>query len=467
MAAKENQGLQAIIIVLAILVLGLGVGLLLVNNARKTAAARATDSENRATQANNEKSQLQAETSAYKSWMGFPEGESKTALDDAFKKDMDRFGANVPEESRKYRAILENIFEENRKLVLNEANAKAEVKSLKDSLLAVEAQKEEQVKKFSAEMKKVAADAAAEKAKFNDQYAAINTDKAEVAKQLQEKQVELDDLKSKLSSQRGEYDAKTVKLERSIEKLRQGLPEVDQFAQPADGSITWVNQKYRTVWINLGSDDGLRPQVTFSVASAGLGDAESAEKKGSIEVVRIIGPHQAEASITLDDPTNPLIPGDRIFSQVWDRGRKVGFGIAGFIDINGDRKSDLDQLKDIIIASNGRVDASPDATGKKEGELKIDTRYLVLGEFPDDPRRVEYRNSWTELSEQAEELGIQTIPLTEFLKLMGWKSESRTVNLGAGARPEDFPAEPLGEQLPRKHVEPSGVFKKRLPPITY
>ena len=34
MAARENQGLQAIVITLTILVLLLGVGLLLVNNAR-------------------------------------------------------------------------------------------------------------------------------------------------------------------------------------------------------------------------------------------------------------------------------------------------------------------------------------------------------------------------------------------------------------------------------------------------
>ena len=43
MAAKENQGLQAIVIVLTILLLLTGVGLLLVNNARKTAVAQVTD----------------------------------------------------------------------------------------------------------------------------------------------------------------------------------------------------------------------------------------------------------------------------------------------------------------------------------------------------------------------------------------------------------------------------------------
>ena len=45
MATRENQGLQAIIIVLTIFDLGLLVGVLLVNNARKTQKARADNAE--------------------------------------------------------------------------------------------------------------------------------------------------------------------------------------------------------------------------------------------------------------------------------------------------------------------------------------------------------------------------------------------------------------------------------------
>ena len=467
MPAKENQGLHAFIIVLTILVLGLGVGLLLVNNARKTQFARAESEKSRADTASQDAAKAQSETTSIKEWSGFNESEGFDAMAELYKQDMDRYAANVPEESRKYRTLLDNIFEENRKLALNEANAKEQVRNLKDRLSATEAEKEEQVKKFSSEMKKVADDAAAEKAKFDQRYTELNEEKGEIAKQLQEKQTQIDDLTSKLQSQKGEFDAKSVKLERSIEKIREGLPNVDQFAQPADGRITWVNQKYQNVWVNIGSADGLRPQVTFSVAGEGLGDAETAEKKGSIEIVRIIGPHMAEAHITSDDPKNPLLPGDRIYSQVWDRGRKVGFGIAGFIDIDGDGKSDLARLKDVIVASNGRVDAAPNEEGKAEGEIKIDTRFLVLGERPTDPLKSEFLASWDEIGQQAEELGVQTIPLAEFLKLMGWQVDARVVAMGPQSRAEDFPPQPLGEVLPQRPVEAPNLFKKRLPPGGY
>ena len=43
----------------------------------------------------------------------------------------------------------------------------------------------------------------------------------------------------------------------------------------ADGKVTWVNQRSRTVWINLGSDDGLRRQTSFSVFSSDDGRIRS------------------------------------------------------------------------------------------------------------------------------------------------------------------------------------------------
>src|SRR5690606_3171478 len=101
-----------------------------------------------------------------------------------------------------------------------------------------------------------------------------------------------------------------------------------------------------------------------------------------------------------------ILTGDRIYSQVWDRGRTVGFAIAGDIDLDKDGKDDLQRLKDIITANSGRVDAAPDTAGALEGDLKIDTRYLVLGEYPDGTQKRDeaLRAAWTTLSDDAERL---------------------------------------------------------------
>lgn len=469
MAAKENQGLQAIVIVLTIFLLLTGVGLLLVNNARKTAVAQVADLQQRQTESQSAQAKLQAEANNYKAWIGFPEDALYDTLTPQVEEDKTRYGLGVDEASRQYKTMLQNVFEEKEKLVKNEANAKAEIKDLKERLLALESQKDAQVKEHLTALEKAKQDLADVQAKAKQQYDEISAKNEEVAASMQKDRDAHAEAIAKIDADKTAVETANVKLERQVDKLREGLPDVDQFAQPADGRVTWVNQRYGKVWIDLGSGDGLRPQVTFSVAAEGNADAEQAEKKGSIEVIRILDAHMAEAQITSDDPKNPILTGDRIYSQVWDRGRTVGFAIAGKIDLDKDGQDDLQRLTDIIGANSGRVDASPDEAGALQGELKIDTRFLVLGEFPTgtQARDRALAASWKTLSDDAERLGIETIPLEEFIKLMGWRIDNRSVAMDSTSRAEDFPPEVEGDVPPRKTVQPSGVFKKRLPAVSY
>jgi hypothetical protein len=469
MAAKENQGLQAVVIVLTILLLLIGVGLVLVNNSRKTYLAERDAARTELNDANSKVAKAEAEAGNYKNWIGFKEDALFESLQPQFDEDMKRFGIGDDEASKHYKTMLENVFEEKEKLVKNEVNTKAEVKSLKEKLVALEAEKDARVKEHLAALEKAKKDLADVQAKSKQQYDEISAKNNAIAASMEKDRATHAEAMSKIEAEKSAAENASIKQERMITKLQEGLPKVDAFAQPADGRITWVNQRHGKVWIDLGSDDGLRPQVTFSVAGEGNADAEAAAKKGSIEIIRIIDGHMAEAQITSDDPKNPILTGDRIYSQVWDRGRTVGFAIAGKIDLDKDGKDDLQKLKNIIAASNGRVDASINDAGTLDGELKLETRYLVLGEYPDgtQARDQAVREVWNTLSEDAGRLGIETIPLDEFIKLMGWRVDNRSVVMGYGSRPEDFPPEKPGEQLPRKPVQPAGVFEKRMPSITY
>jgi hypothetical protein len=467
MATRENQGLQAIVIFLSILSLGLLIGVFVVNNMRKTQLARADANETASRNASTAQAQAQAESAELKSIAGFAETDTLEAIREAFGADMTEYQVPEDAESRRYRIILGKFAAENRKLVGNVAASTAEVKKLKERLLAVEAQKDAQVKKNDEEMEQVRQDIAGERQKFEEEYARINAAKEEIQKQLETLQATHKDEIEAAEKTKQELETKIATLEMSVDKLRLGVPNPDQFAQPEDGQITWVDQRNGVVWVNIGSDDGVRPQVTFAVAEAGLEDAATAEKKGAIEITQVHGPHLSEARITDDDATNPLLPRDRIFSQVWERGRQVGFGIAGFVDLDKDGNEDLAKLKAIIAANGGVVDAAPDETGKKQGDLKVSTRYLILGEYPNDARLGELRTSFTALGEEAESLGIQTIGLDEFLALIGWRSEARSVAMGHGARAEDFPPTVPEQELPRRTGRPTGVFKPRLPSTTY
>jgi phosphatidylglycerol:prolipoprotein diacylglycerol transferase len=68
----------------------------------------------------------------------------------------------------------------------------------------------------------------------------------------------------------------------------------------------------KSVRINLGSADGVPLGKTFDVYPRPKLGTRGGDKKGAIEVVRIIGPHLAEATIVQMDFDRPFAEGDRV-----------------------------------------------------------------------------------------------------------------------------------------------------------
>ncbi len=468
MAARDSQGLQALVITLVLLALGLLIGLIFVHKAKTTAQAQAKEAKQGQTDARDAQRKLQTEANNYKLWIGFSEADSYITLQENFAEDMKSFGQTFDEESKFYRNMVEILHGENRKLAGGESAAKTQVKSLEQRLLAVEKEKELQIAEANTTLKQVEQDKASERNKFNKQYDQIDREKKEIASQLDEQRRNFDKQQTDYEATIKESGNKIAKLERSIEVLRSGQAEEDVFAQPADGRITWVSQRHQTVWLNLGTADYLRPQTVFSVYGTDENDVLSADRKGSIEVIRLLDAHLAEARITSDDFKRPLMPGDQIYSQVWDRGRQVGFAITGVIDFDDDERSDLEQLRRVIAINGGKVDATPNAkTGKMDGQMTIDTRFLVLGKHPEGPRQSGLRKAWSEMNKEADTLGIETVLLDDFLQLLGWVPDSKTVKLGTGAKAGDFKPRFREGVQPITPSATSDLFQRRTPPPSY
>ena len=106
MASRDNQSLQIIVILLAITMILLLVGLVLVNNEKKTQAERASTAENNAREAQQASNQAQGEANQYKVWMGFQEADNLETLQTAFGEDMALYGGTFDENTRFYRTIL-------------------------------------------------------------------------------------------------------------------------------------------------------------------------------------------------------------------------------------------------------------------------------------------------------------------------------------------------------------------------
>jgi hypothetical protein len=212
----------------------------------------------------------------------------------------------------------------------------------------------------------------------------------------------------------------------------------------ADGKIVRVSPGLGIVYLNIGSEDGLRTNQAFSVYDQTVTNFQKDQNKASVEVTKIMGPHQSEARVTLENPINPILENDVILNAVWDPGYSVPIAIAGIFDIDFDGNDDRDRLIQIIARNGGKVVATHDNDGKVKGEIDSSTRYFVVGDSPGSgpDANPEITKAIRELSVQAKSNGVQEIDIRKLLNWMGLHGQ-------AEAGTERMDSE-IGEQFKRK-----------------
>lgn len=249
-------------------------------------------------------------------------------------------------------------------------------------------------------------------------------------------------LDAKLNQQLAELKQKDAKRNTDYIEMRDELAKTRprQF-ETTDGKITAVLPRERLVYINLGQADGLRPQVTFSVYGQDSAKLVETESKAEIEVTQISGPHSAIARVLSDSRSDPILPGDAIFSPAFHPGSRVHFAIVGVTDIDGDGDSDRQRIRDLIATNNGIIDIEIDDEGKTLGQIQppevtASTQYLIRGNPPSDEKVL---GEYSRILKEADDAGTVTLTVQQFLNMVGYKTDERTVGLGKGADPRDFP----------------------------
>lgn len=441
MPARQDQTLQIFLIIFIFAFLVSAVVAYLgwkgYSDAEQRSASLQNSLNDKTTQTQNQQTELED----LREWMGFNRNDNTSDVKTAFESDMKTMGAGVAEdESRSYRTVLETVYAELQNTAKREAALKEEVNQYAQQLQAVEREKEAQLAQAEEARKKAEADAAAQRNAFAEDRKKLEDTKQELQKNLDQQRANYEKQIATRNAQIQQMTQELGKLKHAVDNLIEQRKDEPGSFEIADGRVSWVNQN-GTVWINLGTADSLRRQVTFSVYDADRHDAAKAEKKGSIEVTRLLGPHMAEARITNDADTNPIIVGDQIYSQVWHRGKKLHFALTGVIDFEGDGRSDMQLARELIELNGGIVDAYLTEEGDVKGEITANTRYLVLGDVPESATQGKMNEGWNAMSKEASDLGVETITLAEFLAQMGYKPQDRTVPLGAGASAHDFPAQ--------------------------
>ena len=358
------------------------------------------------------------------------------------------FGAGMPKERLSYGAVAPEVLtavrDRNNSLLQQTGEAAKLAKDL-DTTKTKEAERADVAVKAHQNADKLLNE---EKTKYDsDRKSLEDKQSAQLATfstEISKKKAELDKAKQeedKLNKEVKKREVVITDQATTIQTLR------DEPFEVPDGQITWANQAAKTVWINLGLADGLRRQTLFSVYDQADNGVTRTARKASVEVTRVIDQHLAEARIITDLAANPILPGDQIFSPAWRPGKRVRFALAGMMDIDGDRRSDRNLVRSLLAASGGQIDAEMHEDGVIEGVMTSATRYLVLGETPDERSDPKVLSSYSSMNEASAGVGSGNDSCGKTARL-GWLSPGSSLGwLGQECRCDSVQAQGPGRKV--------------------
>lgn len=375
------------------------------------------------------------------------------AIEARFVQDMAYMGPNVEPENRNYPALPEYLLNAIRSRNDQYGQARQEANTIRS-----QAASDVQNARTAEDEAKRNRDAAiaqrqTEAQEFIAAREKLTTDGERTRDSLTKSSRDLDSLRQNALGEKNQFESELGKARNLIESQRQELTRLrnDRF-ETVQGLIDYVVPPGRLVHINLGSADALMVGVQFGVVDGNELNIEEAAIKAHVQVTKILGEHSAQARV-IGEPSyrNPLVRGDQLYSPFWAPGRSVRIALAGDIDLNGDGRSDVSQLKSMIEMAGAEVAAVIAANGTPvDGKLDASVRFLVMSETPSQDGEGDLaaanRASMAEmgrLRNQANELGITVIPAWKLLEYLKGINASITTPLGASAQGSDFAPEPV------------------------
>jgi hypothetical protein len=451
MAARENQGLQIALIIFVVLTIALAVSTFMFFSKFDEERNKIAEYEKKASEANKLANDYQSELKEVKTILGAAPADGLKAIQEAKEKDFKALGHGMGEDKQNYRALAMQLEKTLKEAQGNLIAAQEREKKLNDKIKVDETTKVKEVSTYKQSTEDRKTDYDEEREKLMKSVASADDAKQAALQKIEAQKKSFDKDKAALAVEIQDRDATIKKLSDVIEKQKRVLREGEAELEFADGTVRWVNQGEQLAWIDKGSADGLRQQVSFKVIDREEPNPATAPTKATIEVVRVTDSHSAEARIISDNPSDPIMPGDLLFSTAWQPGRIEHFAVAGFTDVDGDRISDRDLVKQLIQVNRGVLDAELTDKGDLVGELTPGTKYLILGDKPTDKDvKGDILKNWSRMMANAETLGIRVLPLSQFLDYVGYKAQQRTVALGRDADPSSF--KPKMPDVPQKSI---------------
>jgi hypothetical protein len=256
-------------------------------------------------------------------------------------------------------------------------------------------------------------------------------------KRLKEK----DDEIAKLMERKARLEAEMAS---SGKEEKVGKVQLSDYDVPK-GKVVRVDWSGKMPYINLGSADGVKEQLTFSVYGRSADGKVDKTPKGSVEVVKVLGSHLAQARVSYmrDLGADPIQEGDLVYNPAWNPSRKTHVAIAGIVDFSGEESGTLaDQVRNLreflsnLERQNIVVDAYLDLRSNtiKGPGMTLKTDYLILAEGPHydnipvlnfKDEKIDARQKTNEMMEKmrkdAVKKGVAIVPLHKFVLMTGYR----------------------------------------------
>jgi hypothetical protein len=463
--ARENQGLQIALILFVMFTLIFGVTTFIFYKQYDEANTKAAAAAQETAKVSKDLGTAQNEIKDLKTILGFDQTNALDVIHTEANKDMQVAAASLPQVDRVYRKAVQYLNDTVQKKNLALAVAESEKQQLQKQLADRERDANTRITEHKNQVDKTGQDLAQVNAKFTQdrkEITAVQDEMVGKQKKFADEAAEKEDALKKTVQSREKEIVRTRGV--ALQYRHENELLTKESFEVALGKVQYANQKTGRVFLNLGEADGLRRLTSFGVFAANVTDIAKAEKKASIEVVAIMGPHLCEARITDDKPGNPIVPGDVVYTPIWAPGKRIHFALAGFMDLDGDGRSDLDVIKNIITVNGAVVDAYQKTDGKVEGKITPETNYLVRGAAPDEKSAKDFRKSFTGMLDDAKANLVKEIRLEELLDRMGYRDTNHVTKFGTGANPLDFRVKPPENGNPVSSGTVSPLYKPRAMP---
>lgn len=333
----------------------------------------------------------------------------------------------------------------------------AEKKRYTDATADLTQKLDAQIKALAEAMKKVEVDKQNAIKGLEDQSEQARKGAILAANKVEEIQLELRKSQERLDNINKRLEVEEAR-NRAIDVQTQGAFPYN----PPHGEIVKRSGDSKIVEINIGSAASLKPGQTFMVQPAsarteGLGSqrrqdydangnlvvTDEVVSKGTIEVVRVLGPNLATARITAEPQPirNSILRGDVLYNPLWKPGASDHVVLYGIFDVDADGRDDIRSVavelerQGVVVDGyfdlNTRKWASTDPLKRNPGPTQS-TTYAVKGWVPQASSQSYVAGSFADIvsaineaGNEAKAKGSREVRALEFFPGIGYKISPR------------------------------------------